>query len=87
MSYELLWEIFFQIVGFYVYIGLVLVVVGNLICDLEIWNCMVCEDVLGQYIFLFGYVYDGNGYLVCDLFLEFWQVDSEGCYQECYDLE
>ena len=41
----------------------------------------------GQHILLLGHVYDGNGHLVRDSFLEFWQADSEGRYQERYDPE
>lgn len=48
---------------------------------------MAREDAPGQHILLLGHVYDGNGHLVRDSFLEFWQADSEGRYQERYDPE
>lgn len=36
---------------------------------------------------LIGQVYDGNGHLVRDSFLEVWQADAEGRYQDEYHLE
>lgn len=67
------------------HIGLALAAAGNPTRDLEIWNRMAREDAPGQHILLLGHVYDGNGHLVRDSFLEFWQADSEGRYQERYD--
>jgi protocatechuate 3,4-dioxygenase beta subunit len=32
-------------------------------------------------------VYDGNGHLVRDSFLEVWQADANGEYQDAYNLE
>jgi protocatechuate 3,4-dioxygenase alpha subunit len=36
---------------------------------------------------LVGSVYDGNGHLIRDSFLEFWQANHEGVYDSSYDLE
>lgn len=87
MSHELLRETPSQTAGPYVHIGLALAAAGNPTRDLEIWNRMAREDAPGQHILLLGHVYDGNGHLVRDSFLEFWQADSEGRYQERYDPE
>lgn len=87
MSHELLRETPSQTAGPYVHIGLALAAAGNPTRDLEIWNRMAREGAPGQHILLLGHVYDGNGHLVRDSFLEFWQADSEGRYQERYDPE
>jgi protocatechuate 3,4-dioxygenase alpha subunit len=34
-----------------------------------------------------GHVHDGNGQLIRDAFLEFWQANHEGVYDSAYDLE
>ncbi|VFT37656.1 protocatechuate 3,4-dioxygenase subunit alpha [Pseudomonas aeruginosa] len=81
MSHELLRETPSQTAGPYVHIGLALAAAGNPTRDLEIWNRMAREDAPGQHILLLGHVYDGNGHLVRDSFLEFWQADSEGRYR------
>lgn len=41
----------------------------------------------GEHILLVGNVYDGNGHLIRDSFLELWQANHEGVYDRDYDLE
>ncbi len=53
----------------------------------EIWNELASPDAPGEHILLTGQVFDGNGNLVRDSFLEFWQADHEGQYDPVYDVE
>ncbi|MCY1340236.1 Protocatechuate 3,4-dioxygenase alpha chain [compost metagenome] len=87
MPIELLPETPSQTAGPYVHIGLALEAAGNPTRDQEIWNQMAKADAPGQHILLLGNVYDGNGHLVRDSFLEFWQADHEGVYDSAFDLE
>ncbi|MDH4609218.1 protocatechuate 3,4-dioxygenase subunit alpha [Pseudomonas sp. BN102] len=87
MPIELLPETPSQTAGPYVHIGLALEAAGNPTRDQEIWNRMAKADAPGQQILLIGRVYDGNGHLVRDSFLEFWQANHEGEYDAAFDLE
>ncbi|MFZ6044677.1 protocatechuate 3,4-dioxygenase subunit alpha [Pseudomonas sp. CR3202] len=87
MSIELLPETPSQTAGPYVHIGLALAAAGNPTRDQEIWSQMAKADAPGQHIVLLGNVYDGNGHLVRDSFLEFWQANHEGVYDSAFDLE
>jgi protocatechuate 3,4-dioxygenase alpha subunit len=48
---------------------------------------MAKPDAPGEHILLMGQVYDGNGHLIRDAFLEFWQANHEGDFDTAYDLE
>ncbi|MDH4583355.1 protocatechuate 3,4-dioxygenase subunit alpha [Pseudomonas sp. BN415] len=87
MPIELLPETPSQTAGPYVHIGLALEAAGNPTRDQEIWSQMAKADAPGQHILLLGNVYDGNGHLVRDSFLEFWQANHEGVYDSAFDLE
>ncbi len=87
MNFDLLPETPSQTAGPYVHIGLALAAAGNPTRDQEIWNRMAKADAPGEHILLIGQVFDGNGHLVRDSFLEFWQADHQGRYDEAYDLE
>ncbi|MGH8382767.1 protocatechuate 3,4-dioxygenase subunit alpha [Pseudomonas sp.] len=87
MPIELLPETPSQTAGPYVHIGLALEAAGNPTRDQGIWNCMARQDAPGEHILVFGNVYDGNGHLVRDSFLEFWQADHNGQYRGDFDLE
>ncbi|MBD2840439.1 protocatechuate 3,4-dioxygenase subunit alpha [Pseudomonas sp. JM0905a] len=87
MPIELLPETPSQTAGPYVHIGLALEAAGNPTRSQEIWNQMAKDDAPGQHILLLGNVYDGNGHLVRDSFLEFWQANHEGVYDTAFDLE
>lgn len=87
MPIELLKETPSQTAGPYVHIGLALGVAGNPTRDQEIWNEMAKPGAPGEHILVLGNVYDGNGHLVRDSFLEFWQADHEGRYDTDYNLE
>ncbi|MHC5348498.1 protocatechuate 3,4-dioxygenase subunit alpha [Metapseudomonas furukawaii] len=87
MPIELLPETPSQTAGPYVHIGLALEAAGNPTRDQEIWNRMAKADAPGEHILLIGHVYDGNGHLVRDSFLEFWQANHEGVYDSAFDLE
>ena len=87
MNSELLPETPSQTAGPYVHIGLALAAAGNPTRDQEVWNEMARDDAPGEHILLIGNVYDGNGHLVRDSFLEFWQADHQGVYDPVYDVE
>lgn len=87
MPIELLPETPSQTAGPYVHIGLALEAAGNPTRDQEIWNRMAKPGAPGEHIVLIGHVYDGNGHLVRDSFLEFWQANHEGVYDTAFDLE
>ena len=87
MPVQLLPETPSQTAGPYVHIGLALEAAGNPTRDLEIWNQMAKPGAAGEHILLLGHVYDGNGHLVRDSFLEFWQADHEGHYHSRFDTE
>ncbi|WMR32749.1 protocatechuate 3,4-dioxygenase subunit alpha, partial [Metapseudomonas otitidis] len=87
MPIELLPETPSQTAGPYVHIGLALEAAGNPTRDQEIWNRMAKPGAPGEHIVLIGHVYDGNGHLVRDSFLEFWQANHEGGYDTAFDLE
>lgn len=87
MNFELLPETPSQTAGPYVHIGLALAAAGNPTREQEIWNEMAKDNAPGQQIILIGNVYDGNGHLVRDSFLEFWQANHEGVYDPVYDVE
>ena len=87
MPVELLPETPSQTAGPYVHIGLALAAAGNPIREQEIWNQMAKPDAPGEHITLIGNVYDGNGHLVRDSFLDVWQADANGEYQDAYNLE
>jgi protocatechuate 3,4-dioxygenase alpha subunit len=75
-----------QTAGPYVHIGLALEAAGNPPREQEIWNEMARPDAPGEHILLLGHVYDGNGHLIRDSFLELWQADADGHYDCDYDL-
>ncbi|MDF2640852.1 MAG: protocatechuate 3,4-dioxygenase, alpha subunit [Pseudomonas sp.] len=85
MPVQLLQETPSQTAGPYVHIGLALAVAGNPTRELEIWNDMAKPGAPGEHILLIGNVYDGNGHLIRDAYLEFWQADHEGVYDGLYD--
>lgn len=87
ISRELLPETPSQTAGPYVHIGLALKVAGNPTREQEIWNQMARPDAPGEHITLIGRVYDGNGFLVRDSFLELWQANHEGVYDCEYNLQ
>lgn len=87
MPVELLRETPSQTAGPYVHIGLALQAAGNPVRDQEVWNEMAKPHAPGEHIVLIGHVYDGNGHLVRDSFLEFWQADSDGHYQPAFNVE
>ena len=87
MPVELLKETPSQTAGPYVHIGLALEAAGNPNRPQEIWNQMAKPGAPGEHITLIGNVYDGNGHLVRDSFLEFWQADHQGRYDSVFDLE
>lgn len=75
-----------QTAGPYVHIGLALEAAGNPPREQEIWNEMAKAGAPGEHIVLLGHVYDGNGHLIRDSFLELWQANAEGVYDRRYDL-
>ncbi|KJZ37007.1 protocatechuate 3,4-dioxygenase subunit alpha [Pseudomonas fluorescens] len=87
MPVQLLPETPSQTAGPYVHIGLALEAAGNAPREQEIWNHMAKPDAPGEHILLMGQVYDGNGHLIRDAFLEFWQANHEGDFDTAYDLE
>ena len=87
MPIELLNETPSQTAGPYVHIGLALEAAGNPSRPQEIWNQLAKPGAPGEHITLIGCVYDGNGHLVRDSFLEFWQADHEGRYDSTFNLE
>lgn len=87
MPVELLKETPSQTAGPYVHIGLALEAAGNPNRPQEIWNQMAKPDAPGEHIILIGNVYDGNGHLVRDSFLEFWQADHKGQYDADFNTE
>ena len=87
MPVQLLPETPSQTAGPYVHIGLALAAAGNPSRELEIWNRMAKPEAPGEHILLIGQVYDGNGHLVRDSFLELWQADHQGRYDEVFDPE
>lgn len=87
MSVQLLPETPSQTAGPYVHIGLALEAAGNPPREQEIWNEMAKLGAPGEHIVLMGHVYDGNGHLIRDAFLEFWQASPEGVYDTEYNLE
>ena len=87
MNSELLPETPSQTAGPYVHIGLAMAAAGNPTRDQEVWSEMARDDAPGEHILLIGNVYDGNGHLVRDSFLEFWQADHQGVYDPVYDVE
>ncbi|MDF9618380.1 protocatechuate 3,4-dioxygenase subunit alpha [Pseudomonas entomophila] len=87
MPIELLPETPSQTAGPYVHIGLALEAAGNPTRDQEVWNRLAKPDAPGEHIVLIGQVYDGNGHLVRDSFLEVWQADADGLYQDAYSHE
>jgi protocatechuate 3,4-dioxygenase alpha subunit len=76
-----------QTAGPYVHIGLALAAAGIEPREHEIWNQLAKPDAPGEHILLLGEVYDGNGHLVRDSFLEIWQADANGHYDSDYDTE
>ena len=87
MPVELLPETPSQTAGPYVHIGLALEAAGNPPREQEIWNEMAKPGAPEEHVLLLGHVYDGNGHLIRDAFLECWQADHEGVYDSDYNLE
>ncbi len=87
MAIDLPRETCSQTAGPYVHIGLALEAAGIPPREHEIWNRLAKPEAPGQHIAVVGRVFDGNGDLVRDAFLEFWQADAEGRYQPAYDAE
>lgn len=84
---NLLRETTSQTAGPYVHIGLALAAAGNPTREQEIWNQMARSEAPGEHITVIGRVFDGNGHLVRDSFLEIWQANHEGVYDEDYNLD
>ncbi|MGH8389289.1 MAG: protocatechuate 3,4-dioxygenase subunit alpha [Pseudomonas sp.] len=87
MPVQLLPETPSQTAGPYVHIGLALEAAGNPKREQEIWSEMAKPGAPGEHILLLGHVYDGNGHLIRDAFLELWQANHDGVYDTGYDLE
>ncbi|PMX27640.1 MULTISPECIES: protocatechuate 3,4-dioxygenase subunit alpha [unclassified Pseudomonas] len=87
MPTQLLPETPSQTAGPYVHIGLALAAAGNPPRPQEIWNQLAKPEAPGEHVVLIGQVFDGNGHLVRDSFLEFWQADHQGRYDSHFDLE
>ena len=87
MPVQLLNETPSQTAGPYVHIGLALETAGNEPREEEIWNQMAKPGAPGEHIVVVGCVYDGNGQLIRDAFLECWQANHEGDYDSDYNLE
>ncbi|ROM33612.1 protocatechuate 3,4-dioxygenase subunit alpha [Pseudomonas poae] len=87
MPVQLLPETPSQTAGPYVHIGLALEAAGNAPRPQEICSEMARPGAPGEHILLMGHVYDRNGQLIRDAFLEFWQANHEGVYDSAYDLE
>jgi len=87
MPIQLLPETPSQTAGPYVHIGLALAAAGNPTRAQEVCSRMARPEAPGEHILLLGQVFDGNGHLVRDSFLELWQADHLGNYDEAYDLE
>ena len=87
MPIELLKETPSQTAGPYVHIGLALAAAGIEPREHEIWNQMSKPEAPGEHILLLGNVYDGNGHLVRDSFLELWQADDQGHYHIDFDQD
>ena len=87
MPIELLKETPSQTAGPYVHIGLALAAAGIEPREHEIWNQMAKPEAPGEHILLLGNVYDGNGHLVRDSFLELWQADHQGHYHIDFDQD
>lgn len=87
MPIRLLPETPSQTAGPYVHIGLALEAAGNPARPEEIWNQMAKPGAPGEHVLLLGSVFDGNGHLVRDSFLEVWQADHEGIYDCAFDLQ
>ncbi|OHC28886.1 MAG: protocatechuate 3,4-dioxygenase subunit alpha [Pseudomonadales bacterium RIFCSPLOWO2_12_59_9] len=87
MPIQLLPETPSQTAGPYVHIGLALAAAGNPSRAQEICNQLAKPGAPGEHISLIGHVYDGNGHLVRDSFLEVWQADHESRYDSAFDLE
>jgi protocatechuate 3,4-dioxygenase alpha subunit len=87
MPIELLKETPSQTAGPYVHIGLALAAAGIEPREHEIWNQMAKSEAPGEHILLLGNVYDGNGHLVRDSFLELWQADDQGHYHIDFDQD
>lgn len=87
MPIELLKETPSQTAGPYVHIGLGLAAAGIEPREHEIWNQMAKPEAPGEHILLLGNVYDGNGHLVRDSFLELWQADDQGHYHIDFDQD
>ncbi|MEE4101057.1 protocatechuate 3,4-dioxygenase subunit alpha [Pseudomonas viridiflava] len=85
MPVQLLQETPSQTAGPYVHIGLAPQVAGNPTRELEIWNEMARPGAPGEHIVLLGNVFDGNGHLIRDAYLEFWQADHQGAYHSEYN--
>ena len=77
MPVQLLPETPSQTAGPYVHIGLALEAAGNPPREQEIWNEMARPGAPGEHILVMGHVYDGNGHLIRDAFLECWQANHE----------
>jgi protocatechuate 3,4-dioxygenase alpha subunit len=86
MPVKILSETPSQTAGPYVHIGLALEAAGNPAREQEIWNEMARPEAPGEHIVLLGHVYDGNGHLIRDSFLELWQANADGEYDAEYDL-
>lgn len=86
MPVKILSETPSQTAGPYVHIGLALEAAGNPAREQEIWNEMARPEAPGEHIVLLGHVYDGNGHLIRDSFLELWQANADGEYDVEYDL-
>lgn len=60
---------------------------GNSTRNQKIWNEMAKPGAPVEHILLLGNVYDGNGHLIRDSLLKFWQADSQGRYDTEYNLD
>lgn len=87
MSLKLLKESPSQTAGPYVHIGLALAAAGNPTREQEISDVLAKPDAEGEHVRIVGQVFDGNGNLIKDSFIEIWQANAEGVYDPVYNLE
>jgi protocatechuate 3,4-dioxygenase alpha subunit len=87
MPVQLLAETASQTAGPYVHIGLALAAAGNPSRSEEITHQLAKASAPGQHISLIGQVFDGNGHLVRDSFIELWQANAAGEYDPEFSVD
>ncbi|WP_026291967.1 protocatechuate 3,4-dioxygenase subunit alpha [Marinobacterium rhizophilum] len=87
MTTELLKETPSQTAGPYVHIGMHQAAAGNPTRDQEISDVLAKPGADGEHIRIEGRVFDGNGNLIKDSFIEVWQANAQGEYDPVYNVE